>query len=465
MSEGEIREACGLFGAFGVPEASRVAYYGLFAQQHRGQESAGLAFAHQGQVHRRVGMGLVAEALPESVLSTVPKIDVVIGHVRYSTTGSSSLENAQPLLVRCARGPIAVAHNGNLTNSRALRDELEDRGSIFQGTADSEVMLHLFAQPGRGDVEEHILRVLRRLQGAYSVLFLLPDRIIAARDPMGWRPLWLGSLGPKGTVFASESCAFDMCGATRVREIEPGEMVVVDRNGIRSSRIRKAEPAHCVFEHIYFARPDSTIFGEEVHEVRKAIGRRLAEEQPAPADVVIPIPDSGTPAAIGYAEQSGVPFDLGFVRSHYVGRTFIQPYAQGRAEGVRLKLAPVPSVVRGKRVCVIDDSIVRGTTARSRVRLLYESGASEVHVRISCPPIKHPCYFGIDFPDPQELIANKFDLEGMAKELGAASLGFLSLEGLLSVLARGGDYCTACFSGKYPIPVPRDLRKNALEAR
>jgi amidophosphoribosyltransferase len=460
------REACGLFGVFGHREAPRKTYYGLFALQHRGQESAGIAsVAADGTIRSHLGMGLVTEVFAEPAALEGLGSRVAIGHVRYSTTGGSVLCNAQPMVVRCARGPIGVAHNGNLTNVAELRRELERAGSIFQSSADSEAILHLYARPSELPFDEHLLRVLRRIEGAFSLLFITPDAIVGARDPHGWRPLWLGRLGD-AHVLASETCALDLTGATRVREVEPGEMVIVTERGVESRRIAPATPAHCVFEHVYFARPDSVIFGDAVHEVRKRLGRRLAQEQPADADVVIPIPDSGNLAAIGYSEASGLPFDQGFVRSHYVGRTFLKPSQAERSEGVSMKLAVVRAAVEGRRVIVIDDSVVRGTTARSRVRLLREAGAREVHLRISCPPIRHPCFFGVDFPTEEELIANQLALNipAICRELEATSLGYLSLEGMLACVTRpAAHYCTACWSGSYPIRVPAGTGKFVLE--
>jgi amidophosphoribosyltransferase len=487
------RECCGLFGVFGHPDAARKVFQGLFALQHRGQESAGIAaVAADGTIRTHLGMGLVAEVFDGGVLDAL-RSGVAIGHVRYSTTGGSHIRNAQPMVARCARGEIGVAHNGNLTNIRELRENLERQGSIFQSSADSEAILHLIARPSELGFEAHLLEVLRRIEGAFSLLFITRDAIVAARDPHGWRPLWIGRLplpsvaslgggrenssphlaslggGPENasaTVFASETCALEIAGATPVREVAPGEMIVVTARGLASHRIAPPGPcAHCLFEHIYFARPDSVIFGDAVHEVRKRLGRRLAEEQPADADVVIPVPDSGNLAALGFAEASGLPFDQGFVRSHYVGRTFMKPSPAERAEGVSMKLAVVRAAVEGKRVVVVDDSIVRGTTARSRVRLLRNAGAREVHLRISCPPIRFPCFFGIDFPDSRELFANNIAPDRMARELGATSLGFISLDGMLAAVTQPREhYCTACWSGDYPIAVPERAEKLAFEA-
>jgi amidophosphoribosyltransferase len=466
VSGEEAKEACGLFGIHGHADAARKVYTGLFALQHRGQESAGIAAvdAERGQLKAHLGMGLVGEVFSDPAVLERLRASAAIGHVRYSTTGGSVLCNAQPMVVRCGRGPIGVAHNGNLVNVKELREELERQGSIFQSSADSEAILHLYARPSPLGLAEHLLQVLRRIEGAFSLLFITPEAIVGARDPHGWRPLWLGRLGD-AHVLASETCALEITGAERIRELEPGEMVVVSARGVESHRIAPATPAHCLFEHVYFARPDSVIFGDPVHEVRKRLGRRLAEEHPADADVVIPIPDSGNLAAIGYSEQSGLPFDQGFVRSHYVGRTFLKPSPAERSESVSMKLAVVRAAVEGRRVVVIDDSVVRGTTARSRVRLLKAAGAREVHLRVSCPPIRHPCFFGIDFPTQEELIATHEDLAGICRELEATTLGYLSLEGMLSCVTRPrAHYCTACWSGRYPIPVPSATGKFILES-
>ncbi len=469
MSGEGVRESCGLFGVFGHPDAVRKTYYGLFALQHRGQESAGIAVVDPigapQRIEKVVDMGLVTDVFTPERLRTL-KGSRAIGHNRYSTTGGSVLCNAQPMVVTCSRGDVGVAHNRNLTNSHELRRELVSKGSIFQSTADSEVIVHLLARPSDLDFPEHLLAALRRLEGAYSLLFLTPDAVIGARDPHGWRPLWLGRLGD-APCFASETCALEMAGAVPERELEPGEVVFATEAGVRSLRIARApRQAHCIFEHVYFARPDSVVFGDSVHEVRRALGRELWREHPCEADVVIPIPDSGNAAALGFAEASRIPFDHGFVRSHYVGRTFIKPSQAERQEGVNMKLAVVRRAVDGKRVVVIDDSIVRGNTARSRVRLLRRAGAREVHLRVSCPPIKHPCFFGIDFPTGEELIANTHDHAGMERELEVTSLGYLSLEGMMRCVSRpAGSYCTACFSGEYPIPVPQAERGKLIHER
>ncbi|MHC4324946.1 MAG: amidophosphoribosyltransferase, partial [Planctomycetota bacterium] len=393
--------------------------------------------------------------------------NTAIGHVRYSTTGASRAVNCQPLMAEYSQGQVAMAHNGNLINAGRLRDEYEAYGSIFKSTADTEVIAHLLAKPTHVRHPDPLAHVLNHLQGAYSLLFLFADRIEAARDPFGIRPLCIGQTEEGCYVVASETCALDAVGAKFVREVEPGEIVRLDENGI-SSRFFVAPgtvtPAHCIFEHIYFAKQNSTFFGENVHEYRKKVGRQLASEHPADADVVIPVPDSGTSAAIGYAEESGIPFDMGLVRSHYVGRTFISPDQKLRELEVKLKLAVVNEVVAGKRIVVVDDSIVRGTTTRGKIRALRLAGAKEIHMRISCPPIRFPCFYGIDFPTREELLANNRDLEQIREFLEVDSVGYISLEGMLSCAVLGADhYCTACWSGKYRIPVDVSVNKFTLE--
>lgn len=460
---GELKEACGLFGVFGAPDAVERTRLGLFALQHRGQEAAGICSTDGETMQCHRGMGLVSDVF---TLESLEKLrnPVAIGHTRYSTTGSSNMVNVQPMLIRCARGEIAVAHNGNLVNGASLRDDLEARGSIFQSTMDSEVILHLLAQPAPNGDDEAFASCLNRIRGAYSLLFLMPDRMIAARDPQGFRPLCLGRIGD-GWAVASESSAFEIAGVDFVREIEPGEMVTIDADGVRGEIYApEVKASHCIFEHIYFARPDSRIFGESVHKVRIELGRVLARENPVDADIVVPVPDSGNVAAMGYSMESGIPLEFGFIRSHYVGRTFIKPRQSDRDIGVRIKLNVVREVVDGRRVIVVDDSVIRGTTSRSRVRLLRNAGAKEVHLRISCPPHRFTCHYGIDFPDPNELIANKHSLEEMAGVLDVDSIGYVSHEGLLTCVSRPPEsYCTSCFSGDYPVPVPAGLNKYSLE--
>jgi amidophosphoribosyltransferase len=445
---------CGVFGIVGHPEAANMTYLGLHALQHRGQESGGIVTTDGQALYAHRAMGLVQDAFTQDQLAKLPG-RVAIGHVRYSTTGSSHIKNAQPIAVDYARGSLAVCHNGNLTNAEELRDELEGRGSIFQSDSDTEVFVHLVALSKAIAVEDRIADALQRVKGAYSLLFLTEDAVIAVRDPMGIRPLCLGILpsSKDAHVIASEPCAFDLIGAEYVRDVEPGEMIIIDASGIRSVRpLPPATARPCIFEYVYFARPDSQLGGRSVYDVRKAFGRSLAAEHPVDADVVIPVPDSGVPAAIGYAAVRGVPFEMGLIRSHYVGRTFIEPQQSIRHFGVRLKLNPVEPVLRGKRVVVIDDSIVRGTTSRKIVKMVRDAGAREVHLRISSPPTQWPCYYGIDTPTRGELIASSHSVEEIARYVTADSLGFLSLDGMVTALGTAGEHCHACFSGQYAIP-------------
>jgi amidophosphoribosyltransferase len=456
---------CGVFGIFNHPEAANMTYLGLHALQHRGQESGGIVTTDGQALYAHRAMGLVQDAFTQDQLGRLPG-RVAIGHVRYSTTGSSHIKNAQPIAVDYARGSLAVCHNGNLTNAEELRDELEARGSIFQSDSDTEVFVHLVAVSKAIATEDRIADALQRVKGAYSLLFLTEDAIVAVRDPMGIRPLCLGLLpGSKDAhVIASEPCAFDLIGAEYVRDVEPGEMLIIDSSGIRS--VRPLEPAPrraCIFEYVYFARPDSKLGGRSVYEVRKSFGRSLAREHPVEADVVVPVPDSGVPAAIGYAFERSLPFEMGLIRSHYVGRTFIEPQQSIRHFGVRLKLNPVEPVLRGKRVVVIDDSIVRGTTSRKIVKMVRDAGAREVHLRISSPPTQWPCYYGIDTPTRGELIASSHSVAEIARYVTADSLGFLSLEGMVTALGNEGSYCHACFSGQYAIPfTPTNKRHRRL---
>ncbi|WP_438002652.1 amidophosphoribosyltransferase [Sorangium sp. So ce321] len=463
---------CGVFGIFGHPEAANMAYLGLHALQHRGQESAGIVSSDGERLFGHRAMGRVQSGFSPSDLATLPG-DRAIGHVRYSTAGGSHLKNAQPLGVDYARGSLAVAHNGNLTNHEALRDQLEARGSIYQTASDTESIVHLIAMSRKEELRDRIAEALKQVEGAYSLLFLTEREIIAVRDPRAIRPLCLGEMA-SGTgvahVVASESTAFDLIGARKVRDVAPGEMLIISADGVRSEFPFAPEQRKlCIFEHVYFARPDSTLQGVSVYEVRKAFGRRLAVEQPVePGDdlVVIPVPDSGLPAAIGFADRARAPFEMGLIRSHYVGRTFIEPQQSIRHFGVRLKLNPNRAVIEGKRVVVVDDSIVRGTTSRKIVKMIRDAGAREVHVRISSPPTRWPCYYGVDTPTRSELIASSHSVEEITSYLTADSVGYLSLEGLVesvrSVEVREGNasiprptadsYCHACFSGSYPIP-------------
>ncbi len=463
--DGQPREACGLFGVYGVADAAAVIQRGLFALQHRGQEGAGIVVSDGRHVSSVKGVGLLHEVMAKPERRAL-KGRLGIGHVRYSTTGASRPQNVQPLVVECADGLWAVAHNGNLTNAKALRSAYQEAGAIFQTGTDSEILVHLLADPLYRLRPRRVERALAELQGAFSYLLMTPAQVMAARDPHGFRPLSIGRLG-EGVVFASETCALDQVGAEHVRDVLPGELVTVDEAGIRSSTF--GEPVgggglgQCIFEMIYFARPDSQVFGENVHDVRVRLGRRLAREAPVQADVVVPIPDSGMSAALGFSQESGVPLDYGYIRNHYVGRTFIMPEPQDRAHTVDLKLSLVAGVVRGRRVVVVDDSIVRGNTARRRVRALREAGAREVHLRVSCPPIRHPCFFGIDFPSTDELVAAGREVAEVARVLEADSLAYLSLEGLLATVSQPDHFCAGCFTGNYPLDPGAGHHKLSLE--
>jgi amidophosphoribosyltransferase len=452
----KFKDECGVFGIFGHPEAANMTYLGLYALQHRGQESGGIAASDGVQVRVSRSMGYVADVFDTETLAGLPGT-LAIGHVRYSTAGTSQLLNAQPILIDCAHGQIAIGHNGNLINAQDLRNELVRRGSIFQSSSDTEVVLHLYARSRAMTVEDAIVESVLQAQGAFSFVLLTRDKLVAVRDPHGFRPLALGRLGD-ATVVCSETCAMDLIGATYIRDVEPGEVLVISAQGMRSIKPFQPAPlAHCIFEHVYFARPDSYVFGKSVNEVRTNLGRILAVEQPVDADVVVPVPDSGVCAAMGYAEESGVPLRMGLIRNHYVGRTFIEPQSAIRHFGVRVKLNPVKSILDGRRVILIDDSIVRGTTSRKIVKMVQAAGAKEVHVRISGPPTISPCFYGIDTPRRSELIAATHTLEEITRYLGADSVAYLSLEGLLSAVgADRGSYCSSCYTGRYPVEFPRD---------
>ena len=452
----ELKEECGIIGIYNHPEASNLAYLGLYAMQHRGQEGAGIVSSDGDRLYPFRRMGLVADIFNEENLSQL-KGDSAIGHVRYSTTGGSELRNAQPIIVDYSRGEIAMAHNGNLVNAGFLRSELEAYGSIFQSTNDSEVIIHLLATSKLNSLKDRVIDALSRVKGAYCLLFQTETRMIAARDPHGFRPLCIGKT--EGTyVVASETCALDLIDAEYVRDVEPGEVVIFDKNGLTSLKpFPELKPAPCIFEYIYFARPDSYIFGQSVHSVRKAFGRQLAIEHPVEADVVIPVPDSGVTAAIGYSEESGIPFDMGIIRNHYVGRTFIEPEQSIRHFGVKVKLNSVRDVLQGKRVVVIDDSIVRGTTSRKIVKMVRDAGAKEVHVRISSPPTAFPCFYGIDTPTRKELIASSHSVAEINKYITSDSLGYISFEGLRKAAGENDSFCDACFTGDYPIPFSREI--------
>lgn len=459
---------CGVVGIFGHPEASKLAYLGLHALQHRGQESAGIVSSDGQRLHWVREMGHVGEIFTEERLRHLPG-SAAIGHVRYSTTGDSVIQNAQPVAVNYAHGSLAVSHNGNLVDAAEVRARLEGEGSIFQGTSDTEIMLHLVARSREADLPSRIADALRAVHGAYSIAFLSQTSMIAVRDPFGIRPLSLGRHKKNGWVVASETCAFDLIEAEYIRDIEPGEMLVVDNDGARSLRpFTSEEPRRCVFEWIYFARPDSAIGGQSVYSAREGMGRRLAIEHPVPADIVIAVPDSGTAAAVGYARESGIPFDQGLIRSHYVGRTFIEPSESIRHFGVKLKLSPVRDVLAGKRVVVVDDSIVRGTTSGKIIGMIRSAGAKEVHLRISSPPTVGPCHYGIDTPDRNKLIASSHTVEEVRRFVGADTLGYLSLEGLHASVGKvltkheHRGLCDACFSNRYPIPLPAPMRVRQL---
>ena len=448
-----FHDECGLFGIWNHPEAANVAYLGLYALQHRGQESAGIAATDGINFHTEKAMGWVADVFSPERLRRLPG-HRAIGHVRYSTAGSSNLRNAQPITANTARGPVAIAHNGNLTNAETLRRDMERDGAIFQSNSDTEVILHLLARAPVGPFEDQITHALGQVKGAYSLLILTPDTIYAVRDPYGFRPLTIGRLG-EGWVVASETCALDLMEARWERDVEPGEIVIVSDAGLSSIRpFPPADRLQCVFEYVYFARPDSILWGRNVHTVRKALGRQLAREHPVEADIVIPVPDSGTSAALGYSEESGTPYELGLIRNHYVGRTFIEPKAGIRHFGVKVKLNPMREMLEGKRIVVVDDSIVRGTTSRKIVKMIRSSGAREVHVRISSPPIQWPCYYGIDTPTRKELIASSHVPEEIRRYLAADSLGYLSLDGMLKATgADPGHFCHACFTGNYRVGI------------
>ena len=455
MSGENIKHHCGIFGIFNHPQAARITQLGLFALQHRGEEAAGICTSDSSDLYLVKKMGHVGEAFDEESFAHLPGKNA-IGHVRYSTTGSSTLLNAQPCKVDYSRGQIAIAHNGNLVNAQILRAELEAYGSIFSSTIDSEVFVHMIAKPSYRTHEEGVIGAAKRAKGAFSLVLLTEDHLFGVRDPHGFRPLCLGKLG-NSYVLASETCAFDLIEAEFVREIEPGEVVVIDSNGLRSHfpfKDEKIAKAQCIFEHVYFARPDSTIFHDSVGLVREKLGRQLAKEHPVDADIVIPVPDSGSFAALGYSRESGIPFSLGFIRNHYIGRTFLSPSEAGRILKVKIKLNPIRPVVDGKRVIVVDDSIVRGNTAKNRVKLLRSAGAKEVHMRISCPPHISPCFYGIDFPSKKELLAANKTIEEIKKFLDVDSLGYLSLDGMLGATTQDPkDFCAACFSGKYPTKI------------
>jgi amidophosphoribosyltransferase len=454
----KLHEECGVAAIYGHPEASKLAYLSLYALQHRGQESAGIASSNGERIELHKAMGLVSDIFTGERLAALPG-SLAIGHTRYSTTGDSALLNAQPIRVECSKGKVALAHNGNIVNAHEIRAQLESQGSIFQTTSDTEVIVHLIARSKEETLESAMSDSLRRIEGAFSLVMLTPDRIFAARDPRGFRPLVMGRIPGQSEhhkdtiVFASETCAFDLIGAKYEREVKPGELVIVGPEGVHSRFYNSQQPnSSCIFEHVYFSRPDSIVFGRPVQESRDAMGRQLALESPVEADIVIPVPDSGVTAAMGYSQQSGIPIQFGLIRNHYVGRTFIEPEQRVRDFGVRLKLNPVKHVINGKRVVLIDDSIVRGTTSRKIVRMVRDAGAKEVHMRISCPPTVSPCYYGVDTPSKNQLIAANKSVDEIREYIGADSLAYLSLEGLRKAAGESEKltYCTGCYTGKYP---------------
>jgi amidophosphoribosyltransferase len=451
-----FKEECGVFGIFGHSEAANLTYLGLYALQHRGQESVGIATSDGARLQMHKAMGYVADSFDEATFERLSGMSA-IGHVRYSTAGESGIKNAQPILIDCAHGEIAIAHNGNLVNAQELRDRLVSDGSIFQTTSDTEVLLHLYARSKAPTPEQAVIESVSQAQGAFSLVLLTKDRLIAVRDPHGFRPLTLGKLGD-AYIVCSETCALDLIDAEWIRDIEPGEVFIVSPEGERSFHpFPPARKAHCIFEHVYFARPDSMVFGTSVNEVRTELGRKLAREQGIPADVVVPVPDSGVCAATGYAEAAGLPMRMGLIRNHYVGRTFIEPHQSIRHFGVRVKLNPVKSILEGKRVVLVDDSIVRGTTSREIVKMVRNAGAKEVHLRISCPPTISPCFYGVDTPKRSELIGATHTLEEIRRYVGADTLGYLSLEGMLSSVGPArGSYCTSCYTGEYPVAFPQN---------
>jgi amidophosphoribosyltransferase len=464
VSEDKPHDQCGVFGIYNHPEAAKITYLGLHSLQHRGQESAGICTMDGGRLYNHKRMGLVADIFDEAAFKELPG-KAAIGHVRYSTTGSSQLRNAQPIAVEYAQGNMAIAHNGNLVNARRIRDELEARGSIFVSTVDSEVIVHLIARSSQGTLVEALISSLQKVRGAYSLLILTDDGLLGMRDPSGFRPLCLGKLDDSW-VLASETCAFDIIDAKYVRDVEPGEIVLINENGLVSIKPFEKTPASmCIFEYIYFARPDSRIYNTSVQKVRKQLGRILAKEAMVPADVVVPVPDSSNMAATGFAEQSGIPYEMGLIRNHYVGRTFIEPDQTIRDFGARLKYNAVKESMEGKRVILIDDSIVRGTTMRKIVKMLRNVGAKEVHLRITSPPIISPCFYGMDFPSRKELIAATHTLDEIKAYLRVDSLAYLSVEGMMkAVEGTPQGHCAACFTAKYPVAFDEETEKYSLEA-
>lgn len=468
IEDRSVKHHCGLFGVFGHPDAAALTHLGLFAQQHRGQESAGICTSDGHRLKRLAALGLVNDVFDLPKLETL-RNPIAIGHVRYSTTGSCSTDNAQPLLFEIGGEQVSIAHNGNLINAALLRRLYEAHGNIFQTTSDTEVIIHLLAKPSHREKSNPLVHVLNHLQGAYSLLLLFPDRMIVVRDPLGFRPLCLGKMPNGAAVVASETCALDIIDAQYVRDVEPGEILTVTNEGISSQRFGGdlgGRGAACIFEHVYFADPSSNVFGENVHLVRERLGRALAREAPAEADLVIPIPNCARCAALGYSHESGIPLGRGFTTSHYAGRSFIMPDQTSRDHEVKVKLRVIKDVVRGKRLAVVEDSVVRGTTTRGKIGALRKAGATEIHLRVAAPPIRHACYFGIDFPDESKLVATNRSIEDIRKFLEVDSLHYLSAEGMSSCVKMAREkYCTACFSGDYPVEVKQPFDKFALERR
>ena len=458
---------CGVFGIYGHSNAAELTYYGLYALQHRGQESAGIVTCEDGEFRLHKGMGLVSQVFKGKTLQALSGCTAV-GHTRYSTTGSSHMRNSQPLTVDCAKGQIAIAHNGNLTNAASLREELESQGSIFQTTVDSEIILHLMARPSPRDLgDRSLIQSLQRIEGAFSLVIMTEQELIGVRDPHGFRPLSIAHLDG-AYVLSSETCAFDLIQAKFIRDVEPGEVVIINQDGLKSIKPDplKARKAFCIFEYVYFSRPDSIIDNRSVYGVRVNMGRELARENPVEADIVAPVPDSGNCAALGYSLESGIPYEMAFVRNHYVGRSFLQPSQLIRDFNVRVKLNLISELVEGKRVVIVDDSIVRGTTSKARVNNLKEAGALEVHVRVSCPPHMHPCVYGIDFPDRSKLMAANHSLEEIARYLNADSLAYLSQEGMVKATGLPSEkFCMACYDGNYPVPYDPNVDKHIIERR
>jgi len=453
MLPDKFNEECAVFAVYGHAEAANLTYLGLYAQQHRGQESSGIVSSNGVRHHAEIGMGLVSDIYTEEKIIRLNG-HAAIGHNRYSTHGDSLYKNAQPMAIEYSRGPLALAHNGNLVNADLIRSNLEQEGSIFRSTMDSEVIIHLIAKSRKSRFQDRVIEALQKVEGAYCLALMGANEMVIARDPYGFRPMALGRLG-EAYVFASETCAFDLIDAEFIREVAPGEVIVVNEEGMFSSYPFQAAPKrHCIFEFIYFSRPDSNIFGYSVHRIRKLLGKQLAREAPVDADFVMPVPDSGVVAAMGYAEESGIPYEQGIIRNHYVGRTFIEPAQSIRHFGVKIKLNPIKELIENKRVIVVDDSIVRGTTSKKIVKMIHNAGAKEVHMRISSPPTTHSCFYGIDTPSRTDLIASTYMIEDIRKYLGADTLSYLSVDSMLSCMAeRREDFCTACFNGEYLVPV------------